>query len=493
MSMFISAIILLPALTGVSALLVKGERARRLILPATAVAHSFMVLRVWMVPPEPSWGGLLYTDSLGILFLGVTSALFLCASFYSVGYLSRELTGRREDFVQGYIFSNAPEAIFVACMLFFLSAMSLVALSQHFGILWVGIEATTLTSAPLIYFHRHRRSLEATWKYLIICSVGIALALMGYLLLSVSASGAGGEGPELAVSELVKGAGTLSRPWLKAAFIFFLVGYGTKVGLAPLHTWLPDAHSEAPSVVSALLSGALLNCAFLGILRALQVCNAAGERAFCADMLTLMGLLSMGVAAVFIMRQPDYKRMLAYSSVEHMGIVALGVGMGGGAVFGAVLHALNHSLTKGMLFLVAGNILTHYRSKSSDDVRGLMRSLPVSGALWVAGFLAITGSPPFGLFLSEFAVLSGALSGGHYLVACIYLVLLSVIFVGMAGVVLKMSLGGPSGGPAASAVEPASAVYPAVVLCVAVTVLGVYVPGPLQTLIREAAGSIGGF
>ena len=200
-----------------------------------------------------------------------------------------------------------------------------------------------------------------------------------------------------------------ARPWLKAAFIFLLVGYGTKMGLAPLHNWLPDAHSQAPSLVSALLSGALLNCAFLGILRGHQIMLGAGLGGFSGTLLVFFGLVSMFVAAIFIVGQGHYKRMLAYSSVEHMGILALAVGLGGAAAFGGMLHAMCHSLTKCMLFLLAGNILARYHTYSSYDVHGLRWTIPVTGALWMGGFLAIVGSPPFGLFVSEFRILKGIL------------------------------------------------------------------------------------
>ena len=276
---------------------------------------------------------------------------------------------------KGFCLSNAPEAIFTACILFFLGTMTLVHISRHFGFIWVAMEATTLVSAPLIYFHRHHRSLEATWKYLLICSVGIAIALLGNFFLAIAASNSARTIP-LLIDDLIANASQLNIPWVKAAFIFFLVGYGTKMGLAPMHTWLPDAHSEAPSVVSALLSGALLNCAFVGILRAFQVCAAAGQIVFAQDLLVLFGLVSMACAAIFIIGQADYKRMLAYSSVEHMGILALGVGLGGSAVFGAMLHAINHSLTKATLFLVAGNIVSIYKSKIASDVSGLVPCNP---------------------------------------------------------------------------------------------------------------------
>jgi hydrogenase-4 component F len=316
--------------------------------------------------------------------------LFLACSLYAFWYLSAEAGKKKQDFEEGVFFTNEPSAIFCSCLLAFLATMTLVTLSQHFGLLWVAMEATTLASAPLIYFHRHHRSLEATWKYLLICSVGIALALLGNFFMVIAASVPEVKDKSMIFSNLIGQGQFMNIPWLKAAFLFFLVGYGTKMGLAPMHTWLPDAHSEAPSVVSALLSGALLNCAFLGILRSFQICSAAGLGQFCQELLVLFGLLSMGWAAVFILGQSDYKRMLAYSSVEHVGILALGVGIGAGATFGAMLHAVNHSLTKAMLFLTAGNILAIYKTKNTKNITGIMSVMSATGVLWIAGFLAIT-------------------------------------------------------------------------------------------------------
>ncbi|MCX5682030.1 MAG: proton-conducting transporter membrane subunit, partial [Candidatus Omnitrophica bacterium] len=322
------------------------------------------------------------------MFLGITSLLFCAASFYAVCYLKKSSAKFKEDHQEGFFARNAPEAVFTGCLLFFLASMTLVIVSQNLGILWVAMEATTLVSAPLIYFHRHERSLEATWKYLLICSVGIALALLGNLFLAVAAPKGN---VSLLVKDLVGQGALLNTPWLKAAFLFLFVGYGTKMGLAPFHTWLPDAHSEAPSVVSALLSGALLNCAFLCILRGYQVCIAAGLTNFCRELFVLFGLLSMIFAAIFILGQRDYKRMLAYSSVEHMGILSFGVGLGGMAVWGAMFHAINHSLTKAGLFFIAGNILSVYKTKLAADVHGVLKVLRASGILWLIGFLAITG------------------------------------------------------------------------------------------------------
>lgn len=489
------ALFLVPAVAGAAAFVIRHAGLRRGLLAGTAVAHAALTGWAWVRLPDENATGWLALDPLGLLFLGITSALFLGAAFYSVGYLRRESAEAHRDLEESFLFTNEPEAVFVGCMLLFLSAMTLVTISRHLGLLWVALEATTLASAPLIYFHRHHRSLEATWKYLLVCSVGIALALLGNFFLGAagSASGPAGEPVSLLLDELLANAAALQTPWLKAAFILMLVGYGTKMGLAPMHTWLPDAHSESPSVVSALLSGAVLNCAFLGILRMFQVCLAAGEIAFARDLLIALGLLSMGFAAVFIVGQTDYKRLLAYSSVEHVGLLAVGIGLGGAGVFGSAWHAINHSLTKAMLFLLAGNILTVYRTKSIREVSGLARTLPLTGVLWVAGFLAITGTPPFGAFFSELMILKASFDQSRAWVGALVLLLLGVIFVGLATAFLRTSQGSASTGAAPERLSHRwLAQAPPALLGLTVLGLGLHLPSRLRVVLEAAARMLGG-
>ncbi|MBI2899205.1 MAG: NADH dehydrogenase FAD-containing subunit [Planctomycetes bacterium] len=481
----ILAVVLIPAAAGLAAFAIRGDGLRRWLTVAVGLAHAGVTARLWMRPTAPALGGWIALDRPGLLFLSITSLLFLAASIYGVGYLIREGRGERRDIKEGFLFTNAPEQVFAGCLMLFLATMSLVTVSHHFGLLWVAVEATTLASAPLIYFHRHHRSLEATWKYLLIGSVGIAVALLGNFCLNVAASRAGG--PAL-LDGLVRGAASMDPAWLKAAFLCFLVGYGTKMGLAPMHSWLPDAHTESPSLVSSLLSGALLNCAFLGILRSVQVCDAAGLGNFARELLVGFGLLSMGVAGVFILRQADYKRMLAYSSVEHMGILALGVGIGGAATFGAMLHAVNHSVTKAMLFFVSGNILAAYRTRVCADVRGVVRTLPASGVLWLVGFLAITGSPPFGTFLSEFTILKAALDAGRGWVAAAYLALLALVFVGMAAPFLNMAQGSSEGRRR----EGWLVVAPPIAFAALALLLGLWLPARFVDALRGAAREVEG-
>jgi hydrogenase-4 component F len=484
-------LILIPALAGVAAFFIASDSLRRGLLVSTAIVQFSISAGTWLAKPAPVLGGWLNEDALGRLFLTLTSLLFLASSFYAVAYLREERGQSHSDSEEGFLFSNAREASFTGCLLLFLASMTLVTLSQQLGLLWVAVEATTLASAPLIYFHRHHRSLEATWKYLLICSVGIALALLGIFFLAVAATSPGTAAVSLVLKDLLSEAPQLNPLWLKAAFVLMLVGYGTKMGLAPFHTWLPDAHSEAPSVASALLSGALLNCAFLGILRIHQVCVASGLADFSERLLLVFGLLSMAVAAIFISGQVDYKRMLAYSSVEHMGILAVGVGLGGAGLFGAMLHVINHSLTKVMLFMVAGNLLAVYHTKNATNVSGALQVLPVSGLLWVLGFLAITGSPPFGPFLSEFTILKAALDQGRPFVAVAYLIFLAIILAGMATPVLAMA----QGTPREDIVVPAGRSFalsavPAM-LGGAILLMGIYVPPVLSRTIHEAAILLG--
>jgi hydrogenase-4 component F len=490
----LEALVLVPVLAAALVLALAADRPRRAVLVAAAGLHAVLTAATFVHPPAPAFGRLLELDAPGQLFLALASLLFLAVAVYATGYLRGEGQGAKRDFQDGAAFKNAPERIFTCCLCLFLAAMTVVTTTRNLSVLWVGIEGTTLSSAPLIYFHRHRRSLEATWKYLVICSVGIALALLGNILFSVAFYDPASPLASMDLTAMLPRAAGAGQPWLKAAFIFLIVGYGTKMGLAPMHNWLPDAHSQSPSLVSALLSGALLNCAFLGILRAHQILGAAGLADFSGQLLVLFGLFSMGLAAVFIVGQGDYKRLLAYSSVEHMGILALGVGIGGGAVFGAMLHAVSHSLTKGALFLLSGNILALYHTRSCHDARGLSRSLPVTAALWMAGFLAICGSPPFGLFVSELTILRAMLAKGTVVPAVCYLVFLAVIFVGMSVPVTRMVQGPLPPATPAPGRERFSSLAPPLALLACVLALGLYLPAPLVRFLNQAARavSIGG-
>lgn len=471
------ALVLVPLAFALVALLVPSDRLRPWVVTAAGSLHAVLVVLA-LREPRVAGGDWLLLDPSGKLVLALTAALFLLCSLYVPAYL-RHRRGRANR-------------VFCACLLLFDAMMVLIALAHHFGLMWVAAEAATLSTAPLLYFNRNQRSLEAAWKYLLLGSVGIALALLGTLFLAYSALYAGAE-PSLLLSDMVRDAPRLSRPWLHSAFVILFVGYGTKMGLAPMHTWKPDAYGEAPGVVGTLLAGGLTNCAFLAIVRFYRICHAAGDAAFAQNIMVAAGLLSMAVAAVFMARQRDYKRMLAYSSVEHMGILVLGLGIGGAGVFGSYLHMINNGLTKAVLFLSAGNIHRAFGSKSVDEVSGALRRVPVSAALFLAGFFAITGSPPFGPFISELTIVRAAFGAGRYGLASAFLILLAVVFVGMGSAVVSVVQGAPSERAVATPFREELGTVGPIIACLAVVLLlGLYLPPPLERLLREAAESLGG-
>lgn len=469
--MLLPALIALPVLAAGLAAALPSDRQRPWVLPFTAAGHLALTFAVIPDASASSFGGWLALDPPGRLVLLLLSVLFAICAVYGVGYLRyrQELSNR----------------VFVPCLLIFLAMTTLVACSQHLGLMWVAVEAATLATAPLIYFNRTPRSIEATWKYLLVGSVGIALALLGSFFLAYASLG---EDSSLLFGDLVQRAADMNRSWVQVAFVLLLVGYGTKMGLAPMHTWKPDAYGEAPGVVGALLAGGLTNCAFLALLRVFHICQAAGEGAYARGLLVFFGILSIAVAAVFMVGQRDFKRMLAYSSIEHMGILVLGVGLGGIGVFAALLHMLNNGITKGVLFLSAANVHRAFDSKSIDEVRGAMRRVPLSGTLFLLGFFAITGSPPFGPFVSEFLIVSRAFAADRFLIGGGLLLLMLLVFVGMGRTVLAMVQGQPSREAERTSYRDGLLTGAPVVLSMAIVLLlGLRIPAPLEALLREAA------
>lgn len=471
-------LILVPLAAALVAFLLPADRYRPWIVALAAVIHTVLAFAVVASREDLSESAWFRLDALASLILLVVSTLFLICAMYSVGYLRLR--------------SNRPNRIFCTALLGFLAMTTLVTLAHHLTVMWMGMEATTLTTALLLYFNQNRRSLEATWKYLMICSVGIALALLGTLFLAYGALLGLGE-PTLIFSQLVRGAARLPAPWVRTAFVFLLVGYGTKMGLAPMHTWKPDAYGEAPAVVGALLAGGLTSCAFLALLRVYRIVDAAGQGAFARELLVVFGLLSMITAASLMVGQRDFKRLLAYSSIEHMGILVLGIGIGGAGIFAALLHVINNALTKGVLFLAAGNIHRAFKSKRLEDVTGALGRVPLSAGLFLAGFFAITGSPPFGPFVSELRVLIAAVDAHRYLVSALYLIVLAVVFLGMGSAVLSVVQGVPPGdAEGRSFRESAFKTVPIFASLLLVLMMGVWIPAPLSALLHDAARLLGG-
>lgn len=470
-------LIVFPLLMAAASFAWPNDRGRPWLLPLGALAQLAAVFTaVFPSPGTPAISALdgwLLLDAPGKVVLAVLSTQFFLCALYAPGYLALR--------------SDRPNRVFCANCFCTLAMMTLVTLAHHLGLMWVAVEATTLVSAPLLYFNRNARSLEATWKYLLISSVGIALALFGSFFLAYSSLAVGLEST-LLFEQLVEDAGRLSSPWLHAAFVLLLIGYGTKMGLAPMHTWKPDAYGEAPGLVGALMAGGVTSCAFLAILRIYRICQAGAAADFSREMMVVVGLLSMAVAAVFMIRQRDLKRLLAYSSVEHMGVLALGIGIGGLAVYGALLHVINNALAKGVLFLSAGNLHRAFGSKFADSVRGALGVAPISAVLFMAGFLAITGSPPFGPFISELTIVNAAMIDGRFVVVALFLILLAIIFIGMGSTVLTVVQGAPSQQPGKSAFRDGfKTSAPIALFLVLLLAMGIHIPAPLESLLREAA------
>ncbi len=463
-----------PLIAGTIAFFLPKTSGRPLLV-STGAVHLLISVLIWVLRPQAALDGYFGITSEGLLSLLVISLLFFLISIYTIAYLKAS--------------NIRSEPLFTGSMLLFLATMTMVTISDHIMVMWIAIEATTLASAPLIYTHRSAASIEATWKYVLICSVGIALALLGSVLLSLSMD-LGGVTAPVAFSSLTAVAAQLDAFWLKTGFVFILVGYGTKMGLAPMHTWLPDAHSEAPSPASALLSGVLLNCAYLGIFKTNKIMFAAGLGDFSGRVLMVFGLASILAAATFILKQTEYKRLLAYSSIENMGIIAFGTGVGGIGVYGAVLCLIHHSLIKSSLFLSSGNILLGYGSRLIDGTGKLARRMPKTFVAFFGGFAGISGFPPFGIFLGELFIIIGAFRGGHYVTVGLFALSLCAIFAGFANHTMKMAFGDAAADTRIE--EKPIMVWPQYALLATSVVLCFWMPGTLSQTIAQAVQTIGG-
>lgn len=376
----------------------------------------------------------------------------------------------------------------------FMNAFALTMLAavtiQNVALMWVAIEATTITSAMVIPLHRTKASVEASWKYLLICSVGIALAFAGTVLAYFDFVSTAGDVPgALNWSVLRTAAPSLHPELLRLAFAFILIGYGTKAGLAPMHTWLPDAHAEAPSPISAMMSGVLLAVAMYAIARWKAVIDAAVPLSFASDLLIGFGLVSVLIGTFSLVIQRHYKRMLAYSSVEHIGLISVGLALGPLGTFAALLHLVNHAVAKSMSFLAAGRILHRYDTTNIAQVTGLLRVMPWTGSLFAIGVLALIGLPPFGLFVSELLLVRAAIVTGRFVVAGALLVLLLTVFLSVINHLNRMLYGEAPTGICVGE----SAAWPVGLLAVPVgllVLLGVILPGPIAILIHQSVSGV---
>jgi hydrogenase-4 component F len=426
--MTLIALLLIPLVAAGLTALVSSRRAGEIVHLTAAFAILVIGLvaaaQVWQDGALDALSGLLYADALSALLVTVIVLLGAIAAVYAVVYLRAE--------------QETHTRRFFALFQLFLFTMLLTVTTNNLGVMWVAVEGTTLATVFLVNLRNTRTSLEAAYKYLIISSVGIAMAFIGTALMYSTGSTQVGES---AVNWMaLRAAAPLLNPQVvRLAFVFILIGYGTKSGFAPMHTWLPDAHSEAPAPISALMSGVLLNVGLYALLRFKTITDAAVGSEFSGNLLLGIGLLSLAVAAIFLLTQSNYKRMLAYSSVEHMGIIALGLGFGGyWGVLGAMLHLVGHALAKSLLFILSGNVMLRFHTSEVSAVRGLVRAAPWLGGAFLAGILALLGLPPFSLFISEFLIARAGLESRAPWLAVIAIALFVVVFGGMLANVNRM-------------------------------------------------------
>lgn len=388
--------LLIPILTAIACFLLRNTRLigiASLIGLAALCGFSVPAIVASQSSPLVGMNGILYMDALSSYITALIVFLSLASGVYSLAYLEHELKVGLTD----------PKGVrrYYALFHLFVFTMLLVAVANNLALMWMAIEATTIVSALLIGigFYKRELAIEAAWKYIILCTVGITFALLGIFITYYASTAVIGNEGALDWTVLKGVAHKLNPSTMKLAFIFVLVGYGTKAGLAPVHNWLPDAHSQAPSPISALLSGILLNTAFYGIMRFVSIVEPSTGNVFTGNLLILFGLISIGISSIFILVQDNYKRLLAYSSIEHMGIISMGVGIGGPtALYGALLHILNHALSKPLMFFTSGRIQAHYGSTKIEGVHGILSSMPLLGALTFIGALSLAGTPPFNIF-----------------------------------------------------------------------------------------------
>jgi len=429
-----------------------------------------------------SAGGVFVVDAFSVFHLIVLALVFLICSLFASVYFADE--------GGAHPFSRGPARRFGALWLGSLAAMILVLVSNNLGIMWVGMEATTLLTAFLISFHRDRLSLEAMWKYLLICSVGIAFAFIGTIFTAAAVQSGGGVGADaLLWTRLAAPDMRLDPTLMTFAFIFVLVGYGTKAGLAPIHSWLPDAHSQAPAPVSAMFSGCLLNIALYCIMRFVPPARIA-LGGFADGLLVFFGVLSILVAAGFIVFQRDAKRFLAYSSVEHLGIIALGYGLGPLGTFAALFHTLNHSLSKSLAFCAVGRLGQRFGTHDMATLSGALRHDRLWGLALLGSVLSLIGAAPFAIFMSEYQLLRAAAGAQKWVVLGLFLAGASVVFVSALRHLIDMAFGDAK--TPSSPLRARTASYAvAVPALAALLFLGLWLPPWLVEAIDRAAAVLG--
>lgn len=475
----LAVLALAPLLTGLLSLTTRTARAMQCLQGAlVAVLVPAMGLVVWHVASQRdiAVGYILRADSLSAFMALMLVIVGGTGLLYALGYMGEELA-------RGHL-SLARYRVFFCLLNLYLWAMLTATTLDNIALMWIAIEGSTLAAALLVGFERTKAALEAGWKYVILSFIGIALALFGTVLVYYAAERVLGVTREaLSWRALRLVAPALDPTTLKLAFVFVLIGYGTKAGVAPMHTWLPDAHAEAPTPISAMLSALMLNIALYAVLRLKNIVDLAAGAAFTAPIVVGLGLLSIAIAAVFMLIQRDYKRLFAYSSIEHVGIALVGFGVGGTAgVFGGFFHMLNHALAKSTAFYAAGLVLLRNGHKVTERITGLLRQEPATGGGMLVATVALAGLPPFGLFVSEVLIVTAAYQQRPWL-AAVLLGLLALAFATLLAQVLPMILGEPrEEGRRVSASTLGFATPALIANIVVLGLLGFYMPGFLRAL-----------
>jgi hydrogenase-4 component F len=482
----IVAALIIPLLTAAFILFARARIVIKRIHMAGSIITSTVLLTLTygIYLSGPVGQGLLYMDHLSAVLVTLIAILTFTAALFSLSYMDKEVAHEPSP-------GKAVKRYYILFQIFTFTMISVLVV-ENLGLMWVAVEATTLASALLVAFSFSRAAIEAAWKYVMVCTVGICLALLGTILLYFAQLSTGLEGEALSWLALKAIGGKLDPSMVKIAFIFIIIGYGTKVGLAPMHTWLPDAHSQAPSPVSGLLSGALLSCALYVMMRNIAIVRDSLAFDFIQQLLVGLGLFSVMLVVPFLLVQHDVKRLLAYSSVEHMGIITLALGIGTPlAVYGALLHIFNHAIAKSGLFYLAGIITQEYRTKQIMRIRGILAQMPRLGSLFLVFVLIITGAPPFGIFFSKFIITWAAFAGGFTLVGTALLVLLGAVFAGMMHYSFQMVFSSQTGTEHTTPMG-AGAATAVIVSLLLITISGFYLPDALETVLHQAATIVTG-
>ena len=460
----------------------------------TLILSVMLAALVRQSGPVSVWDGILYADALSALVVLLVSFVYVACAVYAIGYFRHDEKHGDFNHESGAAAPLGKLRKYYSLTPLFVCFMLLMALANNLGIMWVAIEGTTLASVFLVTFYGRATSLEAAWKYAIIGGVGLSMGLLGTILTYYSASLVMGTETigGLNWSVLVTKAAHFDKTTMRLAFIFILMGYGTKAGIAPMHTWKPDVYSEAPVPVAAMLATALLNCAMYGLLRFFILTSRCLGPEFASHLLIIFGLLSMGIAVPFILVQRSFRRLLAYSSIDHGGIMILGLAFGGplGAL-GMLLHMTFHTVTKPLLFFSAGNVQQHLKTDQFRRAKGgLIHAMPITGTLFLMTTLAVVGSPPFSLFQSEFTILRAGFDGGHYVPAVLFIIFLVMIFTGFLVHIARLVLGPDPGTPRAKTCVWKK--YSLIGLGGIIVVLGFWLPSPLYDLVQSAARIVRG-